>query len=225
MSFGIKKDFNFAADSNLKCRLCEADYALRSWQTARKPISLFHQCENCSYLQLDPKHFIDEESEKKRYSLHQNADPVYEAYLQKFANENIFPYADESSRILDFGCGPYPMLTKILQKKSSQVFSYDPFFQPTLDPGNYDLIVLHEVAEHLLKPSEVFLELRKILNPGAVLIVSTQFYSDAEAFEHWAYRRDPTHVGFFNEQTFRFLQQHLSLRILKMQNPVVVFQS
>ena len=43
-----------------------------------------------------------------------------------------------------------------------------------------------------------------MLRPGGCLGVMTKLVRDREAFAHWHYKNDPTHVCFFSEQTWRW---------------------
>ncbi|HEY9569153.1 MAG TPA: methyltransferase domain-containing protein, partial [Thalassobaculum sp.] len=53
------------------------------------------------------------------------------------------------------------------------------------------------------RPAEEFDRLGRLLRPGGWLAVMTRFQSDDVPFAGWHYRRDPTHVTFYREATFR----------------------
>jgi hypothetical protein len=80
---------------------------------------------------------------------------------------------------------------------------YDPFFHP--DPAalalRYDAVTCSEVVEHCHRPADEFDRLGALLRPGGWLAVMTCFQTDDFRFAGWYYRRDPTHVVFYREQT------------------------
>ncbi len=69
----------------------------------------------------------------------------------------------------------------------------------------YDFITCSEAAEHFHRPAEEFERLDRMLRPGGWLAVMTAFRPKDRDFLSWYYRRDPTHVVFYREGTFRRL--------------------
>lgn len=150
--------------------------------------------------------------ERRIYELHENTedDPGYRRFLSKLADP-LLKRVDGGSTGLDFGCGPGPVLAGMLVEAGMTMRLFDPFFQP--DPSvleeQYDFITCTEVVEHLHAPAEVFRTLDTLLKPGGWLGIMTCFQTDDDRFANWHYRRDPTHVVFYREQTFRVLaEQH-----------------
>ena len=64
-----------------------------------------------------------------------------------------------------------------------------------------------EVVEHLHCPADEFDRLDGLLRPGGLLAVMTSFQTNDAEFGKWHYRRDPTHVVFFREETFRLVAE------------------
>jgi cyclopropane fatty-acyl-phospholipid synthase-like methyltransferase len=87
---------------------------------------------------------------------------------------------------------------------------YDPYFfdDAAVLAHTYDFITCTEVAEHFHNPAGQFFQLDRMLKPGGVLAVMTTFQTDDERFANWHYRRDPTHVVFYREASFRHLALH-----------------
>lgn len=114
---------------------------------------------------------------------------------------------EPGARGLDFGCGPAPVLSELLTSAGFPCAAYDPFFarDETLLDERYDYVTCSEVAEHAHDPAEMFATLHRLLGPGGVLGVMTTFYQNRAAFADWWYRRDPTHVCFYNEDTMRWI--------------------
>ncbi|WP_051146558.1 class I SAM-dependent methyltransferase [Marinobacter daepoensis] len=151
---------------------------------------------------------LTEPQERAVYELHDNQaeDPGYRRFLSKLA-EPLIARVPVGAEGLDFGCGPGPALARMLEEAGLSVSLYDPFFYPNsgvLD-AQYDFVTCTEVVEHLFRPAEVFRQLDALLRPGGWLAVMTCFQTDDARFDNWHYRRDPTHVVFYREQTFRWL--------------------
>ena len=126
------------------------------------------------------------------------------------------------ARILDFGSGPEPVPARLLEERGCGVTIYDPFFAPgdAWKSLKWDAILVHEVAEHLSAPLDVFSELSGLLKPGGALCVRTRFPpADRSLFDRWRYRMDETHIGFFSERSVRWLAGSLGLRAALVQPP------
>jgi len=170
----------------------------------------YWRCESCEARFLDPRHHLAPEDERAHYAHHENTidDPGYRRFLAKLATpllERIAP----TSRGLDYGCGPGPALAAMLREAGHEVVLYDPFFHP--DPAvlsqSYDFITCTETAEHFHHPADEFDRLERMLAPGGWLAVMTSFQTDDVRFATWHYRRDPTHVVFYREATFRVIAE------------------
>jgi hypothetical protein len=44
-----------------------------------------------------------------------------------------------------------------------------------------------------------------MLEENGILAIMTSFLSNIEDFENWYYRRDPTHVVFYSQETFKVI--------------------
>ena len=109
------------------------------------------------------------------------------------------------------------MLTIIMKEKGYQVLNYDPYFAPNEEYKNhkFDLIVLSEVAEHISNPKQTFEHLFTLLNSrGAILFMTEQRTMDDMDFLNWWYKRDNTHISFFNTKTFQFIANQYNLKIV-----------
>lgn len=95
----------------------------------------------------------------------------------------------------------------MLREAGHDVDLYDPFFHPRPAPvsGAYDFITCTEVVEHFHHPRDTFGHLDDYLRPGGLLAVMTCFQTDDDRFANWHYRRDPTHVVFYREDTLEWI--------------------
>lgn len=168
----------------------------------------YFACPVCDLIYLTPSRRLSAVDERARYELHNNGrgDANYVSFLRRLVDplvERLRPGA----RGLDFGCGPTPVLSELLTTAGFPCAAYDPFFAPdeTLLDEQYDFISCSEVVEHAHDPASMFAALRHMLVPGGMLGVMTMFHPGVNAFADWWYRRDPTHVCFYNEATMRWI--------------------
>jgi len=206
------------------CRLCGA--AAPEFQIAG---TAYAECPDCSYIEVGPASLPLPEAEEKRYRLHHNSfdDEGYRHWITEFLDA-MAPYLKPGAHVLDFGSGPEPVPARLLAERGFSVTVYDPYFA-TGDAWRkecWDAILVHEVAEHLFEPLATFKELAALLVPGGALCVRTRFPPagddgrlDRPGFSRWSYRMDPTHVGFFPEQSFRRLSTTLGLAITLLEPP------
>jgi cyclopropane fatty-acyl-phospholipid synthase-like methyltransferase len=112
-----------------------------------------------------------------------------------------------SEQGLDFGCGQGPALAAMLRGHGFSMTLYDPFFYPDESAllAQYDFITCTETAEHFHDPFAEFDKLDSLLKPHGRLGVMTCFLKQGSNFETWHYRRDPTHVVFYCETSFKVI--------------------
>jgi hypothetical protein len=157
---------------------------------------------------IDAGHLPEEDAERRHYLSHEN-DPDDSGY-RRFVARLVDPLSArlaEGMRGLDYGSGPGPVAAAMLRERGLGVALYDPFFCPNeaVLARTYDFVICTEVAEHFHRPAEEFDRLDSLLSAGGWLGVMTCFQTDDDAFAGWHYRRDPTHVTFYRESTFRVL--------------------
>jgi cyclopropane fatty-acyl-phospholipid synthase-like methyltransferase len=166
--------------------------------------SRYWRCNHCAATFLDPAQRPGPAAELAHYRRHRNdpADPDYRRFLARLA-EPLLGKLAPGSAILDYGCGPGPALSRMLEEAGHRVSLFDPFFHPDPTPlgTRYDAVTCTEVAEHFHEPADEFDRLALLLKPGGWLALLTCWQTDDARFVHWHYRRDPTHVVFFRSST------------------------
>lgn len=168
----------------------------------------YWKCANCWSIFVQPDQRPSAQAEAAHYALHDNRidDPHYRRFLSRLSEPLLARLAPDSHG-MDFGCGPGPALAHMLREAGQRVSVYDPLFFPdeVALRGPYDFVVMSEVAEHLHDPAGVFEQLFGLLRPKGLLAVMTGFPPPISAFANWHYRRDPTHVVFYQPSTLRWL--------------------
>jgi len=200
----------------MKCRLCGG--STNPLTVSKKPLRAYSRCSRCCFIQVEAPDLPSPEAEKTRYLLHRNnpRDGGYSAWLQTFIDEAVLPFAVPGSRILDFGSGPEPLLGTMLARLGYAVTLFDPFFAPSpaWETGYFDMIVMHEVFEHLADPLDAFKCLLQRCSPGGRICLRTGFLPDTQAgFDSWWYRSDSTHIGFIARETAIFMARTFALRL------------
>lgn len=162
----------------------------------------------CGAAFLLPAHHLSPDIEESRYDLHNN-DVAQEGYVRFLSPLMQAMRAGQrlGDRGLDFGCGPTESLRRLMAADFRwQV--YDLYFYPddTVFEETFDFIAASEVFEHLRDPRFELARLRRSLVVGGSLWIMTSLYrGDDTDFGGWHYRRDPTHVVFYTEESFQVL--------------------
>ena len=188
----------------MSCPLCHEDAAF-FFEDERRP---YHQCGQCELIFVPAEHLPTREEEKAQYDLHENnpEDSGYRRFLGRLADP-LLEKLPPGSVGLDFGCGPGPTLSLMLEEAGHRVALFDPIYHPNPGAleGQYDFVTATEVFEHLHHPRRDLEVLWNCLRPGGWLGVMTKRARTREAFSKWHYIKDPTHVGFWSGNTFRWL--------------------
>jgi len=103
---------------------------------------------------------------------------------------------------------------------------YDPYFYPDDSFLNkkYQFITCTEAAEHFYNPYEEFNTIDDLLEIGGWLGVMTNFLDESIKFKDWYYRKDPTHVVFYTEKTFKIIASSRSWKYEIPSKDIVLFK-
>lgn len=168
------------------------------------------RCARCQATLMDAAYLPDPATETAQYRLHRNDvnDPGYRHFLAQLVNP-LAERLQSGAQGLDYGCGPGPVGAAMLREQGFSVAEFDPVFAPdraVLD-RKYDFILCSEVFEHFHHPADEIDRLDDLLCPGGWLGVMTGFERPEQDFATWHYRRDPTHVVFYRENTLRSIAE------------------
>jgi SAM-dependent methyltransferase len=196
----------------MRCPLCHGVATRLFHEDNRRP---YHRCGGCGLVFVPPEHFLSRSQERAHYDLHENdpADERYRAFLDRLCAPLLARLEPHSSG-LDFGSGPGPTLSVMLEEAGHYVELFDPAYadNPQVFDRIYDFITASEVVEHLHDPAGQLQRLWDCLRPGGVLGVMTKLVRGQAAFADWHYIRDPTHVCFYSSETFAWLASQWSAR-------------
>lgn len=198
----------------MQCRLCRGkirEYApLPPGVSQIKDNRRYGKCLKCGIIQVEHSFLPDREREKDRYLKHHNGtdNSNYLAYQNSIMEKVVLPLVERGSSILDIGCGPSPLLAKLLGERGFHVSVYDPFFFPdeTVFERKYEAVTSIEVIEHLHHPESFFDLLDSLLTPDGVSIFQTAIWrGEEDHFRRWWYRQDRTHVTFYTPESITFI--------------------
>jgi len=201
------------------CPLCGSESVLH------KALEKVFLCSLCALLFKDETLHLTPFQEKERYSLHNNCvdDPAYQSHLKKITTPLCHKLLKASSG-LDFGCGPGPAVSFLMEKEGHTCLNYDPFFYPQdLRNMTFDFITSTEAVEHFYYPRKEFEFIFQKLKPKAWLAIMTQLYPE-DVSASWWYLRDPTHVVFYNKTTFQWIAQNWACQYEVLGDNIILIQ-
>tara|TARA_Y100000588_G_scaffold159460_1_gene173400 strand:- start:669 stop:1274 length:606 start_codon:yes stop_codon:yes gene_type:complete len=188
---------------------------------------VYLQCQQCELVFVKPDQRLEANEEKAHYDLHENdpGDAGYRRFLSRIAD----PLTDKissNSYGLDFGCGPGPTLSIMLEEAGHTMELYDIYYHPETSvlEKTYDFMTATEVIEHLYHPDKVWQQWLNLVKPKGWIGLMTKLVIDVDAFAGWHYKNDPTHVVFFSRQTFQFLAERDKLELEFIGNDVILLR-
>jgi hypothetical protein len=168
----------------------------------------YRACPACGLVSVRPSDRPDPAEEAAHYATHRNdpTDPGYRTFLDRVARP-LIERLPPGARGLDYGCGPGPALVAMLCERGFPTVGWDPLHAavPALLAQRYDFVTCTEVAEHFFDPAAEFARIDGLIRPGGWLAVMTEPWTPGTDWGSWRYARDPTHVCFYSERTFRWL--------------------
>ncbi|WP_318488449.1 class I SAM-dependent methyltransferase [Photobacterium leiognathi] len=207
------------------CPLCHSEQHVLFAEDKNRS---YFRCQQCALIFADPNAQLTPEQEKAVYDQHQNnpEDMGYRQFLSRVATPLVERLPANASEGLDFGSGPGPTLSIMLEEMGYNMAIYDPYFAP--DPSvltrQYDFVTCTEAIEHFYQPAKEWGLLLSMIKLGGWLGLMTKLATDADGFKRWHYKNDPTHVSFFSRDTFRFLAKRDDLEVEFVGNDVILLR-
>ena len=206
------------------CPLCHYPESHHYFEDKRRA---YLQCQQCELVFVNPEQRLDAKAEKAHYDLHENDpnDAGYRTFLSRVTNP-ILERIEPSSTGLDFGCGPGPTLSLMMEEQGHNMSLYDLYYHPSTEVlgRTYDFMTATEVIEHLYHPDQVWQQWLNLVKPGGWIGLMTKMVIDVEAFAKWHYKNDPTHVVFFSRNSFKYLAERDQLKLEFIGNDVILLR-
>ena len=187
------------------CPLC---FSKHPRQLAAVDSKTYWRCDVCHLTFLSSESYLSREDELARYLLHENNpdDLRYRKFLSRLT-DHLIPKLHPGAEGLDFGSGPGPTLSVMLEEQGFSMNIYDPYFAPNTDvlEETYDFITCTETVEHFYHPAKEFHRFDQLLRRGGWLGVMTEVLESDAGFPDWWYHREPTHVCFYKRETMEWI--------------------
>lgn len=194
------------------CHLCRSETEAIHFDYSR----WFFQCAACDLIFVPMDWHLDPPDQKSRYEQHENTieNPGYVARFEEVIRL-LRRHGPGARRVLDYGCGPGPVLVRLLSENAFSAVGFDPFFAAQTNLSEpFDAITSTETFEHFADPAAEMNRLCTLLKPGGLLIVMTEFHHGRDHFTDWYYPRDPTHVAFYSRATMHWIARTHGFQIL-----------
>ena len=208
---------------DLCCPLCSSLDTDAFFEDKRR---IYLRCVDCRLVFVPERYWLSTEDEMATYDLHENdaQDQGYRQFLSRLTAP-LLEKLKPKQKGLDFGCGPGPTLSVLLEEQDQQMDLYDPLYynDPSVFNKKYDFICATEVVEHLRYPNKEFTALFDMLTRGGWLGLMTKLVIDKQAFSKWHYIQDMTHICFYSRSTFEYLAQRFNAEVSFVQKDVILF--
>ena len=208
----------------IACPLCKS---INSSKFYKDKFREYLCCASCDFVFVPKVYHLSKTDEKLRYDTHNNDpyDDRYRAFLSQLLKPLLERIPEKSSG-LDFGSGPGPTLSLMLEEYGHTMELYDKFYadNDSVFDKKYDFITATEVLEHLSEPMEEISRLSGILSNQGYLAVMTQILTSQIDFSSWYYKNDPSHIGFFTKKSLNFLASYLNIEVSFISERVVFFK-
>ncbi len=210
--------------NKIACPLCKTTNSSKFY---KEKFREYLRCLSCDFVFVPKMYHLSDAEEKSRYDTHNN-DPNDHRY-RHFLSQLLVPLLEriqQKSNGLDFGSGPGPTLSLMLEECGHSVDLYDKFYANDISvfEKKYDFITATEVVEHLSEPMEEISRLSGILNNQGYLAVMTQILTSQIEFSSWYYKNDPSHIGFFTKKSLNFLASYLNIEVSFVSERVIFFK-
>lgn len=207
----------------MNCPLCQSSEHTLFFQDKRD----YYRCSNCQLVFIPPHQRLSLFEQKDFYDKHENSPD--DIFYRRFLNRIFLPLSESiepHSHGLDFGCGPGPTLSVMFTEIGHKMAIYDPLYAPDMAcfQQSYNFISTSEVMEHCHQPGEELNRIWSCLKPNGTLGIMTKRVIDKNAFAHWHYKNDPTHICFFSQETFQWLAQFWQATLVIADKDVVLLK-
>ncbi|PMG78687.1 methyltransferase [Shewanella sp. 10N.286.51.B7] len=207
----------------IKCPLCShtAEFFIQDKKRA------FYSCPQCQLVFANPQSHLMPAAQLQRYGR------ANKAAKQKQLVQFIQPLLGQISAQqegpltgLNFGRVLDQASLDIIELAGHRLNQYDPFIKSDQQIFNqqYDFICCYRVLEHFQQPLKEWSLITNLLKNGGWLAISTSLLTDLAHFSKWHFKNNPTHVSFYQQQTFEYLAQNSEFKLLFAAKELVLMQ-
>ncbi|MDT8369107.1 MAG: class I SAM-dependent methyltransferase [Longimicrobiales bacterium] len=183
-------------------------------------------CPGCGLVFADRAELPDPAEERARYETHENdpADDGYRTFLGRLADP-LAARLEPGAEGLDYGSGPGPTLSVMLEERGFPTSIWDPFFAPDPRPlaRQWDFVTSSETVEHFHDPAREWARLFSLVRQGGVLGVMTEPFEE-QRLDSWWYARDPTHVALYRPRTLEWIAARWEALLTRPARTVTIFE-
>jgi SAM-dependent methyltransferase len=175
-----------------------------------------YRCAECGLAFLDPRHHVTDADARAEYLLHDNTMEC-KGYVRMFEKKiaTLEEHCTGISSVLDYGCGPGPVLVELLRRGGYDAYGYDPMFCPDADlTRTYDCVISTEVFEHFMDPAAEFPKVHRLVTPGGILAIMTLHHDATTDLSTWWYVDIPSHVVFYASKTFEWIASRYGYNVI-----------
>ena len=206
------------------CPLCNSNLTESFYRDSYRQ---YLKCSICDFVFVPKIYHLSEKDERVRYDTHNN-DPEDDRY-RNFLSQLLNPLQEripKSACGLDFGSGPGPTVSLMLEERGYSVDLYDKFYDrnDAVFDKQYDFITASEVVEHLRQPLTELSRLMGLLKSNGVFAIMTEILTSQIDFNQWYYKKDPSHIGFFSEKALSYLAEKWQAELYVISERVVIFK-
>ncbi|MCE8422831.1 MAG: class I SAM-dependent methyltransferase [Candidatus Methanoperedens sp.] len=197
-----------------KCVLCNNDQVF-SLDFEKIQKRNFLCCPECDLIFVPEEFHLSPEDEIFRYRLHHNTlsnKGYVRMFMEKIAA--IHEICPDVHSVLDYGCGPGPVLCELMKRDGFNCDIFDPNFFPDFPKITYDLVISTETFEHFRNIKAELNKIKLLLRSRGYLAIMTSFHDQVVDFDGWWYRSDPTHISFFGMHTFTWIADNFGFDIV-----------
>jgi hypothetical protein len=193
------------------CPLCGTQSGKKHFSRKRT----LHECPKCHLIVAERSELLTRDEQKARYLTHENGieHEGYREFLGRVIDASR-PYLKPGTRGLDYGCGPAPTLSILVEREGLVMSNYDPIFFNTSLVGPFDIIFSTECFEHFEEPAVDIEKITTLLAADGILAIMTELWDEMTDFITWYYPTDPTHVSFYARKTMSYIAERFGLQPL-----------
>jgi hypothetical protein len=210
-----------------KCRLCDGVLAKKfNCIILNKHDVTYYLCSDCSSLQTEHPHWLDEAYSVTDFNLDTGA---LQRNINNFAACYTLAKLLSVDRVIDFG-GKDGLLCRFLRDHLIDCYVYDKYSKPSYSidfeagssQSNVDLVLAFEVFEHLPNPR---VDLEEIFSfQSKYVLVTTDIYSNQGSDWWYLAKEGGQHVFFYSAQAINFIARKYGYGVTIVGSMILFFK-